>query len=162
MHNRMLLLPKCQPHLHAVHPILTKLWKQKKMPLQNSRNQIIAVHLEISLLKFWLSYFCLCFKLQFILLNTLTVTNNQCMRVICKVCRLTLLLQVRTLWRCGDDLFFEVPPLTNDTLLTTLHPLLENVCRPLITSKVLASELPLHGLKSPEIAWGRIQIEFCV
>jgi hypothetical protein len=28
-------------------------------------------------------------------------------------------------------------------------------CRPLITSKFLASELPFHGLKSPEIAWGR-------
>jgi hypothetical protein len=28
-------------------------------------------------------------------------------------------------------------------------------CRPLITSKFLASELPFHGWKSPEIAWGR-------
>jgi hypothetical protein len=28
-------------------------------------------------------------------------------------------------------------------------------CRPLITSKFLASELPSHGLKIPEIAWGR-------
>jgi hypothetical protein len=26
-------------------------------------------------------------------------------------------------------------------------------CRPLITSKFLASELPFHGWKSPEIAW---------
>jgi hypothetical protein len=31
------------------------------------------------------------------------------------------------LWRCGDGLFFEVPPLVSDSLLTTLHPLLENV-----------------------------------
>jgi hypothetical protein len=31
------------------------------------------------------------------------------------------------LWRCGDGLFFEVPPLASDALLTTLHPLLENV-----------------------------------
>jgi hypothetical protein len=31
------------------------------------------------------------------------------------------------LWRCGDGLFFEVPPLASGTLLTTLHPLLENV-----------------------------------
>jgi len=30
------------------------------------------------------------------------------------------------LWRCGDGLFFEVPPLASDALLTTLHPLLEN------------------------------------
>jgi hypothetical protein len=35
-------------------------------------------------------------------------------------------------------------------------------CRPLITSKFLASELPFHGWKSPEIAWGEIWIEFCV
>jgi hypothetical protein len=31
------------------------------------------------------------------------------------------------LWRCGDGLFFEVPPLASDALLTTLRPLLENV-----------------------------------
>jgi hypothetical protein len=31
------------------------------------------------------------------------------------------------LWRCGDGLFFEVPPLASDIFLTTLHPLLENV-----------------------------------
>jgi hypothetical protein len=29
-------------------------------------------------------------------------------------------------------------------------------CRPLITSKFLASELPFHSWKSPEIAWGEI------
>jgi hypothetical protein len=31
------------------------------------------------------------------------------------------------LWRCGDGLFFEVPPLAGYALLTTLHSLLENV-----------------------------------
>jgi hypothetical protein len=31
------------------------------------------------------------------------------------------------LWKCGDDLSFEIPPLAGDALLTTLHPLLENV-----------------------------------
>jgi hypothetical protein len=31
------------------------------------------------------------------------------------------------LWRYGDGLFFEVSPLASDALLTTLHPLLENV-----------------------------------
>jgi hypothetical protein len=35
-------------------------------------------------------------------------------------------------------------------------------CRPLITSKCLTSELPFHGWKGPEIAWGEIWIEFCV
>jgi hypothetical protein len=29
--------------------------------------------------------------------------------------------------RYGDGLFLEVPPLASDALLTTLHPLLENV-----------------------------------
>jgi hypothetical protein len=77
-----------------------------------------------------------------------------CVTAVCKVHRLTLLLQVRTLWRCCDSLFFEVPPLASDTLLTTPHPLL--CCRPLITSKFLASELSFHGCRSPEIAWGKI------
>jgi hypothetical protein len=35
-------------------------------------------------------------------------------------------------------------------------------CRPLNSSKFLASELPFHGWKSPEIAWVEIWIEFCV
>jgi hypothetical protein len=75
-------------------------------------------------------------------------------------------------WRCSDDLFFEVSLLAVDALLTTLHPLLENVLQTvcselqedngtggfdlLITSKFLASELPFHAWKSPEIAWGEI------
>jgi hypothetical protein len=46
---------------------------------------------------------------------------------ICKVRGLALLLRVGTLWKCGDGLFFEVPPLASDIDLTTLHPLLENV-----------------------------------
>jgi hypothetical protein len=47
-------------------------------------------------------------------------------RAVCKVRGLTLLLQVGNLWKCDDGLFFEVPPLASDALLTTLHPLLEN------------------------------------
>jgi hypothetical protein len=49
-----------------------------------------------------------------------------CTRAVCKVRGLTLLLRVGTLWRCGDGLFFEVPPLISDALFTTLHPILEN------------------------------------
>jgi hypothetical protein len=37
------------------------------------------------------------------------------------------LFWVGTLWRCGDGIFFEVPPLASDALLTTLHPLFQNV-----------------------------------
>jgi hypothetical protein len=32
-----------------------------------------------------------------------------------------------TLWRCGDGLFFEIPPFASDALPTTLHSLLGNV-----------------------------------
>jgi hypothetical protein len=53
--------------------------------------------------------------------------TDLCTRTICKVCGLTLLLQVGTLWRCSDNLFFKVPPLASDALLTMFHPLLENV-----------------------------------
>jgi hypothetical protein len=48
-------------------------------------------------------------------------------RAVWKVRGLALLLRVGTSWRCGDGLFFEVPPLASEALLTTLHPLLENV-----------------------------------
>jgi hypothetical protein len=87
-----------------------------------------------------------------------------------KVCGLSLLLGVGTLWRCSDGLFFKVPPLVSDALLTMLHPLLENmlqtICHKLqegsgigsfdllITLKFVALELPFHCWKSPEIAWG--------
>jgi hypothetical protein len=49
------------------------------------------------------------------------------MRAVCKVRRHTLLLRVETLWRCGDGLFSEGPPLERDALLTMPHTLLENV-----------------------------------
>jgi hypothetical protein len=44
-----------------------------------------------------------------------------------KVRRLIVLFGVGTLWRCGDGLFFEVPPLASDAFLAALHPLHENV-----------------------------------
>jgi hypothetical protein len=34
-------------------------------------------------------------------------------------------------------------------------------CRPLITSKFLTPELPFHGWKSPEIAWGEMNWILC-
>jgi hypothetical protein len=60
-------------------------------------------------------------------LRTLDFVAFSNMRAVCKVRGLTLLIQVVTLWRCDDGLFFEVLPLASDALLTTLHPLLENV-----------------------------------
>jgi hypothetical protein len=71
-------------------------------------------------------------------------------RAVCKFCGFTLLRPIGTLWRCSDGLFFEVPSFSR------------TCCRPLITSKFLASELPFHGWKSPEIAWDEIWIEYCV
>jgi hypothetical protein len=47
-------------------------------------------------------------------------------KAVCKVRGFTLLLRFGTLWRCGDSLFFEVPPLARDALVTTLRPLIEN------------------------------------
>jgi hypothetical protein len=61
-----------------------------------------------------------------------------------------------TLWRCGDGLFFEVPPLASDVLLTTLHLLLENLLQTVDHLKFLASEFPFYGWKSPEITCGEI------
>jgi hypothetical protein len=46
-------------------------------------------------------------------------------KAVCKIRGLTSLLRVGTLWRYGDGLFFEVPPLASEAILTTLYPLLE-------------------------------------
>jgi hypothetical protein len=47
-----------------------------------------------------------------------------------------LSLLVGNLLRCGDGLFFEVPPLLKDALLTTLHPLLANVLQTVFCRKL--------------------------
>jgi hypothetical protein len=71
-------------------------------------------------------------------------------RAICKVRGLTLLLRVRTSWRCDDGLFFEVPPLASNALLTTLHPFLKNVlqtiCCKLQEDSETGSFLPWRSL----------------
>jgi hypothetical protein len=46
--------------------------------------------------------------------------------------------------------------MAGDTLLTTLHPLLENVLQSVDHFKFIALELPFRGWKRPEIAWGQI------
>jgi hypothetical protein len=60
------------------------------------------------------------------------------------------------LWRCGNGLFFEVPPLANDALLTMLHPLLKNVLQTVDHFKISCLGVPFLWLKKPEIAWGEI------
>jgi hypothetical protein len=61
------------------------------------------------------------------------------------------------LWRCGDSLFFEVFPLASDALLTTLHPLLENVLQTVDNFEISCLGAPffmvgkakkLHGARS--------------
>jgi hypothetical protein len=77
-------------------------------------------------------------------------------RVVCKVHGLTLLIRVETLWRCSNGLFFEVPPLASNALLTTLHPLLENVLHTVDHFEISSLGAPFSWLEDPEIAWGEI------
>jgi hypothetical protein len=68
---------------------------------------------------------------------------------------LTLLLRVGTLWRCGDGLFFEVPPLASDALLTTLHPLLENVLQTVHHFEISCLGAPFSWLEKLRNLMGR-------
>jgi hypothetical protein len=77
------------------------------------------------------------------------------MRAIFKIRGLTLLLRVRTLWRCGDGLFFEVPPSANDAILTTLHPLLENVLQTVDHFEISYLGAPFSRLEKPRNRMGR-------
>jgi hypothetical protein len=75
-------------------------------------------------------------------------------RAICKVHGLTLLLRVRTLWRCGDSLSFEVPPLASDELLTMLHPLLKNVLQTVHHFEISCLRAPFSWLEKPRNCMG--------
>jgi hypothetical protein len=68
---------------------------------------------------------------------------------------LTLLLRVGTLWRCGDGLFFEAPPLASDALLTTLHLLLENVLQTVDHFEISCLGTPFSWLEKPRNGMGR-------
>jgi hypothetical protein len=75
---------------------------------------------------------------------------------------LALLIRVGTFWRCGDGLFFEVPPMASDALLTTLHPLLDNmlqtVCRKLQEDSGTGGfdlAAPFSWLEKPRNSMGR-------
>jgi hypothetical protein len=76
-------------------------------------------------------------------------------RAVCEVRELTLLSQVGILWRCGDGLFFEVPALASDALLTTLHPLLENVLQTVDHSEISCLEALFSWLEKPINRMGR-------
>jgi hypothetical protein len=76
-------------------------------------------------------------------------------RSLCKVRGLTLLIRVGTLWRCGDSLVFEVAPLASDALLTTLHPLLENVLQTVDHFEISCVGAPFSWLEKPRNRMGR-------
>jgi hypothetical protein len=59
------------------------------------------------------------------------------------------------LWRCGDGLIFEVPPLASDALLTTLHPLLENVLQTSDHFEISCLGAPFSRLEKPRNRMGR-------
>jgi hypothetical protein len=65
------------------------------------------------------------------------------------------LLGVRTLWRYDDGLFFEVPPLASDALLTTLHPLLENVLQTVDHFEISYLGAPFSWLEKTRNHMGR-------
>jgi hypothetical protein len=77
------------------------------------------------------------------------------MRAVCKVHGLTLLLRVRTLWRCGDGVFFEVPPLVSDALLTMFHPLLKNVPQTVDHFEISCLGAPFSWLGKPRNCMGQ-------
>jgi hypothetical protein len=58
------------------------------------------------------------------------------------------------LWRCGDGLFFEVPPLASGALLTTLHPLLENVLQTVDHFEIFCLGAPFSWLEKPRNRMG--------
>jgi hypothetical protein len=59
------------------------------------------------------------------------------------------------LWRCSDGLFFEVPPFASDALLTTLHPLLENVLQTVDYFKISCLGAPFSCLEKPRNRMGQ-------
>jgi hypothetical protein len=80
---------------------------------------------------------------------TAKIIKRRITRAVCKLRGLTLLLRVGTSWRCGDGLFFEVPPLTSDALLTTLHPLPENVLQTVDHFEISCLGAPFSWLEEP-------------
>jgi hypothetical protein len=81
--------------------------------------------------------------------NTHDIGLHKYTMAVRKVRGLALLLRVGTLWRCGDGLFFEVPPLASDSLLTTLHPLLENVLQTVDHFEISCLGAPFSWLEKP-------------
>jgi hypothetical protein len=59
------------------------------------------------------------------------------------------------MWRGDDGLFFEVPPLASDALVTTLHPLLENVLQTVDHFEISCLGAPFPWLEKLRNRMGR-------
>jgi hypothetical protein len=59
------------------------------------------------------------------------------------------------MWRCKEGLFFEVLSLASDALLTTLHPLLENVLQTVDHFEISCFGAPFSWLEKPSNLMGR-------
>jgi hypothetical protein len=97
--------------------------KKKKFPAFYGNRRFITVFTRVD---HWFKYYARCIQStpsHPISLRSILILRGPFE----KVRGLTLLFRVRTLWRCGDGLFFEAPPLASDALLTTLNLLLENL-----------------------------------
>jgi hypothetical protein len=153
---------KRQPKTSQVEPVLLNLVRKICISIMAGYGSgiITSVHVAESPclhLQVYVLHEGFQFKHNLIIIKCLLVqfsfpVTKICTVAVCKVRGLILLLRVGTLCRCGDGLFFDVPPLANDAFLQRSTYFSKTCCRPLITSKFLASELPFHGLKSPEIA----------
>jgi hypothetical protein len=64
-------------------------------------------------------------------------------------------LRVRTLWRCDDGLFFEVPHLASEALLTALHPILDIVLQTFDHFEISCLEAPFSWLEKLRNRMGR-------
>jgi hypothetical protein len=76
-------------------------------------------------------------------------------RAVCKVRGLILLLWVGNLWKWGDGLFSELPPLASDSHFTTLHTLLENVLQTVDHFEISCLGAPFSWLEKPRNRMGR-------
>jgi hypothetical protein len=81
--------------------------------------------------------------------HTALILPSATTRAVWKVRGLTLLVRGGTLCRCGDGLFFEVPPLESNALLTTLNPLLENVLQTVDHFEISCLGAPFSWLEKP-------------
>jgi hypothetical protein len=60
------------------------------------------------------------------------------------------------MWRCGDSLFFKVPPLANNAFFTMLCPLLKNMLHNVDHFEISCLRAPFSWLQKPIIALDEI------